>query len=70
MIGIDLIPEKLDIASQLGADYVFNASDDSLNANVSTITKRCRADAVIIYAASKSASVINQAMNSAEEKAR
>jgi len=70
VIGIDLIPEKLDIASQLGADYVFNASDGSLNANVSTITNGVGADAVIIYAASKSASVINQAMNSCRRKGK
>lgn len=70
VIGTDLIPEKLDIASQLGADYVFNASDSSLNAQISTVTGGVGADAVVIYAASKNASVINQAMSFCRRKGK
>jgi len=70
VIGIDLIPEKLEIASQLGADHVFNASDGSLKAEIFTITKGVGADAVVIYAASKSPSVINQAMSFCRRKGR
>ena len=70
VIGIDLIPEKLELAQKLGADLVYNAADSSLNAKVSTATHGVGADAAIIYAASKSASVINQAMQFCRKKGK
>lgn len=70
VIGLDLIPEKLDMAMQLGADFVFNAADSSVNAQILNNTKGFGADAVVIYAASKSPTVVNSAMQCCRKKGK
>ncbi|MDD3534864.1 MAG: bi-domain-containing oxidoreductase [Candidatus Cloacimonetes bacterium] len=62
VIGIDLVKEKMDLAKSLGADFVFDALDAKLSNKIRLATERVGADAVIVYAASKSGDIIDQAM--------
>jgi predicted dehydrogenase len=70
VIGTDLNPKRLELAKELGADYCFNANDPDLIKSVKDISNGYGADAVIIYAATKSSGPANQAMNACRRKGR
>lgn len=70
VIGIDLLAEKLDLATQLGADHIFNAADPDLVKRINNCTDGIGADAAVVYAATKSSSVVNLAMQYCRRKAR
>jgi predicted dehydrogenase/threonine dehydrogenase-like Zn-dependent dehydrogenase len=70
VIGLDLNPKRLIIGKELGADYCFNANDQNLVKAVKEITYGHGADAVIIYAATKSSEPANQAFSVCRRKGR
>lgn len=70
VIGTDLNQRRLDLAKELGADYCFNANDPDFIKSVNTVTSGFGADAVIIYAATKSSEPANQALNACRMKGR
>lgn len=62
VIGIDLNPTRLEIAKSMGADHCFLANDPETEKRILELTGRNGADAVIIYAATKSSEPANQAL--------
>jgi predicted dehydrogenase/threonine dehydrogenase-like Zn-dependent dehydrogenase len=70
VIGLDLMENRLDLAKSLGADVCFNASDKEVERKIMEYTYNVGADAVIIYAATKSSEPANQAMRVCRMKGR
>lgn len=63
VVGIDLNEERTKLAKQMGADACFNAGDADLVDKVNRFTNGVGADAVVIYAATKSSGPVNQAFD-------
>jgi len=53
VIGSDIVPLRVDLARQLGADYAFNAAETDLAAKVLELTGGFGADAVLVAAKSQ-----------------
>jgi len=70
VIGLDINPKRLELAKALGADYCFKADDPSTDQSIQKITNGHGADAVIIYAATRSSEPANQAMRVCRRKGR
>jgi predicted dehydrogenase/threonine dehydrogenase-like Zn-dependent dehydrogenase len=70
VIGTDINPGRLEMAKELGADYCFDATDKNLVQKVRDTTHGYGADAVIIYAATKSSEPANQALEACRRKGR
>jgi len=70
VIGVDLWQERLELARSFGADVCFLASDKELEEKVMRHTSNVGADAVIIYAATKSSEPANQALRICRKKGR
>lgn len=70
VVGIDLIPERLALATQLGADYVYNASDEVLKKEVDFLTQHHGVDYTLVTAASKSDAIMQQAMELTRRKGK
>ena len=68
--GLDLIPSRLDLAKQLGADVVYDASNPSTNNSLEFWTSHHGVDCTIITAASSSDSVVQQAMQITRKKGK
>lgn len=69
VIGIDLIPERCELAARLGAQYVFTGKH-GIETEIDLITEHYGVDATIITAASKSNEIINQALAITRRKGR
>jgi predicted dehydrogenase/threonine dehydrogenase-like Zn-dependent dehydrogenase len=70
VIGLDLNEDRLKLAQEFGADFCFNASDVNTNSKILEITNGVGADAVVIYAATKSSEPANQAFKLCRRKGR
>jgi predicted dehydrogenase/threonine dehydrogenase-like Zn-dependent dehydrogenase len=70
VIGIDLLQERLDAAKQLGADYVYCASDDMVQKEIEFLTQHYGVDVTLITAASKSDAIMQQAMEITRKKGK
>lgn len=70
VIAIDPIKARRELASKLGAQYVFDASSSTLIEEINLITEHYGVDATIITAASKESEIINQAMAITRRKGR
>jgi predicted dehydrogenase/threonine dehydrogenase-like Zn-dependent dehydrogenase len=70
VIGIDIKEERTVLAKQLGADFTFLANDPDLEVKVSQATFGVGADAVLIYAQTKSSEPANQALRMCRQKGR
>jgi predicted dehydrogenase len=70
VIGVDLMNERLDLAKQLGADYVFNSAEQSLQTEINALTAHQGVDAAIIAAASSSSALVQQAMEITRRKGK
>lgn len=68
VIGIDINTGRLELAKELGADHCFAADENNLVQKIKDITNGYGADAVIIYAATKSSEPANQALNLCRRK--
>lgn len=68
--GIDLLPERLQLAQELGADFVFNAQHDDIQKEVAFSTDHLGVDTTIITAASKSDAIVQQAMQVTRKKGK
>lgn len=69
VIGIDLVPERCELAAKLGAQHVFSGTD-GIETEIDLITEHYGVDATIIAAASKSNEIINQALAITRRKGR
>lgn len=70
VIGIDLMQERLDLAAQLGADYVYLASEENLKNDIAFFTQHEGVDCTIITAASKSDAIVQLAMEITRRKGK
>lgn len=70
VIGLDVDERRLNVAKQLGADYVLNPGYAIVNSEVSHLTEGYGVDATIITAASKSDAIVQQAMEITRKKGR
>lgn len=70
VIGIDLLPERLELATQLGADAVFNATSENVLKDVAFYTNHHGVDATLITAASSSNAIVQQAMELTRKKGK
>ncbi|HEX2978502.1 MAG TPA: bi-domain-containing oxidoreductase [Candidatus Babeliales bacterium] len=70
VIGVDLMPERLDLAKKLGADYVFNSTEQSLQTELNALTAHQGVDSTIIAAASSSNALVQQAMEITRKKGK
>lgn len=70
VIGTDLNQDRLDLAKELGADHCLMADDADLVKKIYSATDGNGADAVIIYAGTKSSSPANQALDACRRKGR
>jgi len=68
-IAIDLRKDRIDMATQLGADYGLLSGDD-LESQIKLITDGNGVDCVIVAAASKSAAVCHQALRICRDRGR
>ena len=70
VIGVDLAPERMQLAKELGADFVFNPIEVDLKNELDFLTSHYGVDATIITAASCCGIVIDQAMDVTRRKGR
>ena len=70
VIGLDLNPARLELAGKMGADYCLLANDADTEKKILNITNGNGADAVVIYAATKSSDPANQALRICRRKGR
>lgn len=70
VIGLDLNPKRLEMAKAMGADHCFLANEPGAEKKIHELTGGNGADAVIIYAATKSSDPANQALRLCRRKGR
>lgn len=70
VVGIDLIPERLALAKQLGADYVYSAHDELIKKEIEFLTQHHGVDCTLVTAASKSDAIMQQAMELTRRKGK
>jgi predicted dehydrogenase len=70
VIGIDLVPERLELAKKFGATYVFNGADEMLSKEIAALTAHHGVDATLLTAASKSDALVQQAMEITRKKGK
>ena len=70
VIGLDLNPDRLELAKNMGADFCLKADDPSTEKTIKELTNGNGADSVIIYAATKSSEPANQALRICRRKAK
>ena len=70
VLGIDILPERLELAKQHGADAVFCATSETLLKDIAFFTNHRGVDATLITAASQSNSLVQQAMEITRKKGK
>jgi predicted dehydrogenase/threonine dehydrogenase-like Zn-dependent dehydrogenase len=70
VIGVDLNESRLELARKLGADDCYEPENPKLIETIKRITGGNGADAVVIYAATKSSEPVNQAFKMCRRKGR
>ncbi len=70
VIGIDIVQERLELATQVGADAVFSATSQTLLKDIAFFTNHRGVDATLITAASQSNSLVQQAMEITRKKGK
>ncbi len=70
VVGVDLLPERMALATELGADYVFNGTSESFEKDLSFLTHHKGVDCTIITAATSSSDIVQQAMEVTRRKGK
>lgn len=70
VIGVDLIPARLELAKKMGADQVFLASSGSFEKDIAFLTEHRGIDCTLITAATSSSSIVQQAMEITRRKGK
>lgn len=70
VIGVDLMPERLELAMKCGADRVFHPAHDNIQNEINFLTDHYGVDATIITAAAKNDGIIQQAMELTRKKGK
>jgi predicted dehydrogenase/threonine dehydrogenase-like Zn-dependent dehydrogenase len=69
-IGIDINPDRVRLATSLGADLALNPQADDVTRRIQDATGKHGADATIICAASSSSEIVNRAMEITRRQGR
>jgi len=70
VIGIDLMPERIELAQRLGASVALHAAQDEIKKEIDFLTAHHGVDSTIITAASESDAIVQQAMEVTRKKGR
>jgi len=70
IFGIDLVPSRLDLAREFGAQYTYNPAQENLYKEIDFATGHKGVDTTIITAASASGEILQQAMNITRRKGK
>lgn len=70
VFGVDLVPERLNLAHQLGAHHVYDARNPQFIQDIIFATQHQGADVTLITAGSKSDVLVQQAMEITRKKGR
>lgn len=70
VIGLDINDKRLALAKEMGADYCYRADDSNTDKAIKEVTNGFGADAVVIYAGTKSSEPANQALRICRRKGR
>lgn len=70
VIGIDLLPERLELAMKLGADRVLHPEHDAVLNEILFMTGHHGVDATVITAAAKDDAILQQAMELTRKKGK
>jgi predicted dehydrogenase/threonine dehydrogenase-like Zn-dependent dehydrogenase len=70
VIGIDPIPERLELARKLGADVTLQVNEQNIISEIDFLTNHYGVDTTIITAASSSNDIVQQAMHITRKKGR
>jgi predicted dehydrogenase/threonine dehydrogenase-like Zn-dependent dehydrogenase len=70
VIGVDLLPERMALALELGADRVFKADSESFEKDMSFLTEHRGVDCTIITAATPSSTIVQAAMEVTRRKGK
>lgn len=70
VIGVDLLPARMDLARELGADHVFKADSGTFEKDLSFLTHHRGVDCTIITAATPSSDIVQQAMEVTRRKGK
>lgn len=70
VIGIDLVPDRLELAVKSGADRVLHPAHDNIQNEINFLTDHYGVDATIITAAAKDDNIIQQAMELTRKKGK
>jgi threonine dehydrogenase-like Zn-dependent dehydrogenase/predicted dehydrogenase len=70
VVGIDILPDRLVLAKELGIDYVFEAGYQNLQKSIDFLTYHKGVDCTIITASSSSDNLVQQAMELTRKKGK
>lgn len=70
VIGIDILPDRLALAQELGADHVFEAGSQHLQKSIEFLTHHKGVDCTLITASGKSNDIVQQAMQFTRKKGK
>ncbi len=70
VIGVDLLPERMALASELGADHVFKADSETFEKDLEFLTHHRGVDCTIITAATPSSAIVQAAMEVTRRKGK
>lgn len=70
VVGIDILPDRLVLAKELGIDYAFEAGYQNLQKSIDFLTHHKGVDCTIITASSSSDSLVQQAMELTRKKGK
>jgi len=70
VIGIDILPDRIALAKELGADHVFEGSFENLEKSIAFLTSHKGVDCTLITASSSSNNIVQQAMTLTRKKGK
>jgi predicted dehydrogenase/threonine dehydrogenase-like Zn-dependent dehydrogenase len=70
VIGIDIVPERLALAKELGADVVLHGQENNVQKEIEFLTQHYGVDVTLITAASSSHDIVQQAMQVTRRKGK
>ncbi len=70
VVGVDVVPERISLALEHGADFALHAKQDDIVSEINMLTQEQGVDAAIVVVTSKSNDIIQQAMSITRKKGR
>lgn len=70
VIGVDILPDRMALAKELGADHVFDGASENFEQAIIFLTNHKGVDVTLITASSKSNDIVQQSMNITRKKGK